>query len=360
MIFRFDIPIFCIGLYLLTSCGASSPGEADSEAESISTREYVDEVIAIDTASAQYGTFRKELISNGKLQAWKESQLRFKLEGEITEIWVRNGQRVNQGDTLAMLYPFTQENQLAQAQRTLEKAELDMQDALLSFGYQWGERDSVEIPENILRMARAKSGYDQAQTDLEVAEHEYHLLWLTAPYTGVIANLEAKPHNMTSDYDPFCHLINDSRFEVEFSVLEVEIQALSKGQPVKVSPFALPHKSYTGNVRDINPLVDEHGMVKVKAVVNNRGSKLISGMNVKVMLQNEVPGQLIVPKSAVVLRQGREVIFTYQNDTAYWNYVQPGLENSTHYTINEGLERDARVITAGNLNLAHKVRVAVK
>jgi len=357
---RFYLPIFCIGLSFLASCGASSPGEADSEGESIATRDFIDEVIAIDTASAQFGTFRKELISNGKLQAWKESQLRFKLEGEITKVFVRNGQRVAQGDTLAMLYPFTQENKLVQAQRTLEKAELDMQDALLSFGYQWEERDSVEIPENILRMARAKSGYDQALTDLEVAEHEYHLVWLTAPYDGVIANLEAKPYNMTSDYDPFCHLINDSRFEVEFSVLEAEIQALSKGQPVSISPFALPHVSYTGNVRYINPLVDEHGMIKVQAVVNNRDKALLSEMNVKVMLQNEVPQQLIVPKPAVVLRQGREVIFTYQNDTAYWNYVQIGLENSTQYTIQEGLERDATVITAGNLNLAHKVRVAVE
>lgn len=360
MLRRYHWLLFSLLIWVLLGCGASSPKEEDLGDESISTREFIDEVIAIDTASARYGTFRKELISNGKLQAWKESQLRFKLEGEIIEIFVRNGQFVNQGDTLAKLYPFTQENKLVQAQRTLEKAELDMQDALLSFGYQWQQRDSIEIPENILRMARAKSGYDQALTDLEVAEHEYHLLWLTAPYDGVIANLEAKPYNMTADYDPFCHLINNHRFEVEFSVLEAEIQALNKGQSVTVSPFALPSQSYTGTVNEINPLVDEHGMIKVKAIVNNQGRNLLSGMNVKVMLQNKVPGQLIVPKSAVVLRQGREVIFTYQNDTAYWNYVQVGLENSSQYTVNEGLNREAIVITEGNLNLAHKVRVAVE
>jgi len=345
--------------WILSACGASSPTEEELVEEAISTREYVDEVIAVDTVSTHYGTFQKELISNGKLEAWKESQLRFKLEGEITEIYVRNGQRVSQGDTLAMLYPFTQENKLSQAQRTLEKTELDMQDALLSYGYKWADRDTVAIPDNILKMARSKSGYDQALTDLEVARHEYHQLWLTAPYTGVIANLEASPYNMTADYTPLCHLIDDSQFEVVFSVLEAEIAALEKGQSVSLSPFALAGEAFTGQVHEINPLVDEHGMIQVKAVVANTGRKLLSGMNVKVKLHNAVPAQLMVPKSAVVLRQGREVVFTYQNDTAFWHYVQIGLENSEQYTINEGLTREQVVITAGNLNLAHKVKVRV-
>lgn len=346
--------------WLLYGCGVRSATKEMLDEENSSRKEFMEEVYFVDTVSAKYTTFQKELISNGKLLPMMESQLRFKLEGEITNIYVQNGQWVNKGDTLAQLYPFTQKNNMAQAQRTLEKAKLDMQDVLLGFGYRWEDRDSIELPENILKMARSKSGYDQALTDLEIAKHEYHLLWLTAPYTGIIANLEAKPFNMTKDFDPFCYLLSNTRYEVVFSILETELRTLQRGQSVTVMPFAFPNTQYEGMVKSINPLVDEYGMVKVKAIVNKGAKDLIAGMNVKVYLKDEVPEQLIVPKSAVVIREGREVIFTYQNDSAYWNYIDVGLENSTHYTINKGIDRGVIVITEGNLNLSHQVPVAVK
>ena len=230
-----------------------------------------------------------------------------------------------------------------------------MRDALISFGYNW--EDSIAIPENILKMARAKSGLEQAESDLRKAEYEYQQSWLLAPYSGVIANLEAEPFNMAEDFKPFCTLLDISRYKVSFSILEDELGAVSTGQKVEIQPFALHNQSYFGKISTLNPLVDEHGMIEVEATIEKPDRKLVAGMNVKVTLKQTVPEKLIVPKAAVVLRQGREVIFTCVNDTALWNYVQVGLENSTQYSIEEGLKAEDVVITEGNLNLAHKVRV---
>ena len=99
-------------------------------------------------------------------------------------------------------------------------------------------------------------------------------------------------------------------------------------------------------------------MVQVKAVVDNTDRKLVDGMNVKVFIRDKVPGCLMVPKEAVVLRNNRQVVFTLRNDTtAYWNYVITDLENSTSYSIIEGINPGDTVITVGNLNLAHDARV---
>jgi len=59
----------------------------------------------------------------------------------------------------------------------------------------------------------------------------------------------------------------------------------------------------------------------------------------------------------VVLRQGKEVVFTYEDGKALWNYVKTGLENSSRYTIESGLEPGMEVIVSGNLNLAHETPV---
>ena len=67
-----------------------------------------------------------------------------------------------------------------------------------------------------------------------------------------------------------------------------------------VIPYA-GGSSFEGSVSEINPLVDTNGMVKVKAGVNGEG-KLFSGMNVRVSVRRNLGEQLVIPKTAVVLR----------------------------------------------------------
>ncbi|MDE5928202.1 MAG: efflux RND transporter periplasmic adaptor subunit, partial [Duncaniella sp.] len=116
--------------------------------------------------------------------------------------------------------------------------------------------------------------------------------------------------------------------------------------------------SRTGRVTEINPMVDDNGMVKVWAAVDG-GSGLIDGMNVRVSVKRAVDKALVIPKSAVVLRSGRQVVFTLDGDKAMWNYVTTGLENLNEYTVTDGLTPGMTVITSGNVNLAHEAPVKV-
>lgn len=82
-------------------------------------------------------------------------------------------------------------------------------------------------------------------------------------------------------------------------------------------------------------------------------------MNVKVSLFRAIDKQLVVPKSAVVLRSGKQVIFTLSGDKAMWNYVHTGLENMNECVVLDGLEPGMEVIYDGNVNLAHEAPVKV-
>ena len=144
--------------------------------------------------------------------------------------------------------------------------------------------------------------------------------------------------------------------DVEFSVIESELALLSTGDAVSVAPFSDPSKTSTGRITEINPMVDENGMVKVWASVDG-GKDLLDGMNVRVRVKRKVEEALAVPKSAVVLRSGRQVVFTLKDGKAIWNYVATGLENLDQYTITEGLSAGDSVIITGNVNLAHEAPV---
>ena len=133
-----------------------------------------------------------------------------------------------------------------------------------------------------------------------------------------------------------------------------------------VTPFADASLSCKGFVTDINPLVDKNGQVLVRASV--KGVKgLLDGMNVKVTVERLIPGQLVVPRSAVVIRDNRDVLFTYTDDgKAHWTYVNILYSNGDSHVIAPNRDRGAqlsegdRVIISGNLNLADGSSVTLK
>ena len=162
-------------------------------------------------------------------------------------------------------------------------------------------------------------------------------------------------------------MINDGSFDVEFTVLEGEVHNIREGGAVSVAAFNDPTKRYVGRVVNINPTVDEKGQVLVTASVPRRGDDLIDGMNVKVYVENSLRGKLVVPKSAVLIRDNREVLFTFGKDgKAHWTYVIVEASNSTSHAVraNEDrgaeLEAGASIITSGNLNLADGSGVEIK
>lgn len=302
--------------------------------------------------------FNHEVVSNGKAAGHNNAELYFPAGGDavITSVYVKNGDHVSKGQKLATLDTYKLVKERESAATALAKAELDLKDALIGQGYD--PDASSGIPAEVMKLARLRSGYTEAEASLAKAEHEIEQATLTAPFSGVIANLSGKVFNRPDASKPFCSVIGDG-MDVEFKIMEGELAVLQRGDKVQITPFSTGGV-YSGRVSEINPQVDENGMVTLVASVD-RGKGLYDGMNVKVSVQKSLGKQLVVPKTAVVLRTGRQVVFTLneKGDKAMWNYVETGLENMGHYTITDGLEPGMKVITTGNVNLAHEAPVKV-
>jgi RND family efflux transporter MFP subunit len=317
-----------------------------------------DENAEVKVQALRYADFNKEIISNGKITAVQKADLRFRSAESIAKVNFKNGDRVVKGQVIAALDNFTLKNTLRQNKEQFEKAKLDFQDVLIGQGY--SITDTAIIPKGTFMAAQIKSGYDKASADLELVQYNFEHSELKAPFTGIVANIALKENNMSSVSDKFCTVIDNSKFEAEFSVLENELASLHKGQNVRIEPYALGDYVVLGEIVQINPVVDNNGMVTVKAVCPNKENKLAEGMNVRVIIEEKIPRQLVIPKQAVVLRSEKQVVFTLQKNLAKWNYVKTGLENSTSFTINEGLKAGDMVIFEGNLNLAHDAKVKVE
>ena len=355
--------MLCLFGGMLAACSGNKKEETEKEEGGVVTV-LPDTKNDVSVMTLTSRVFNHELVSNGKVTARQQADLRFESNEIVTHIYVKNGDRVRKGEKLAELDQFRLNNRVAQSEDAFERAKLELKDVLIGQGYTVD--DLEKVPEDIMKLARVKSGYEQSRTQYELAKREKERATLVAPFDGIVANLFTKPYNLVNSSEAFCTLIDAQGMEVDFTVLESELSLLKVGDRVTVSPYAEATSKYLGNVSEINPLVDASGMVKVKARVDGKG-KLFSGMNVRVSVQRSLGRQLVIPKSAVVLRSGKQVVFTYKKGKAIWNYVQTGLENADSCVVSnradagvsDGLLEGETVIVTGNVNLAHEAPVTV-
>lgn len=316
----------------------------------------------VDVQVLKKRNFNHELMSNGKISARIKADLRFESSEVVAHIYVKNGDRVRKGQKLAELDKFRLAHKLTQAENTMLKAELELKDVLIGQGY--AVEDLSIVPAATLKLAKVKSGYEQAKSQYELTKRETEQATLVAPFDGIVANLFSKPYNLANTSDVFCSIIDTKGMEADFTVLENELAFIEIGDQVAVTPYA-GRDTFEGIVSEVNPLVDANGMVKVRAIVNARG-KLFSGMNVRISVRRSLGEQLVIPKTAVVLRSGKQVVFTLNKGRAMWNYVRTGLENGAECVVldksqkgnTDGLMEGDTVIVSENLNLAHETEVS--
>jgi RND family efflux transporter MFP subunit len=352
MTWKFFLPLFPLVFF---SCGGANNESSVSDEEN--TQQRVQELPQVNVITVQRGVFMRELQSNGRLAALNKADLRFRTAEMITSIPVQNGQRVEAGQEIARIDEFELRNRVIVATESAENALINLTDELINHHYEL--KDTASMPPELFQTLSSRAQLLNARVNLAQARYNLQHAILKAPISGVVANIATREYNMASTSEPFCTIIGDHRFEVDFPVLESEIELLKAGHEVLIEPLAYPGNKVKGRLSGMNPVVDRNGMVRAKAVVENTQGKLYEGMNVRVLVQQAVPDRLVVPKSAVVLRSDRQVLFVFANGRSQWRYVKTGLENSREYTIEDQLEAGEQVIISGNFNLAHDAEVEI-
>lgn len=283
-------------ILLAVACLAACGGKKKTgEASDMARAEHSDQSVEVEVIELKEGPFRRQIATNGRLRAKNKSVLSFKTSGVVERIAVVNGQSVAAGDVLAELDKTDARSALTSATQGFEKANIDLNDAIIGFGY--SGIDDPNVPENTMKLARTRSGYNSAELNLQNARSTVDACTLRAPFAGKVASLKGNAHERSAG--EFCTLVDDSRLIVAFSVLETELDFVQKGNVVRVASFFDPGNHVQGRIVSVNPLVDDNGQVQVEAEIANNGT-FIDGMNVKLLVENVVQGKLVVPKSAVV------------------------------------------------------------
>lgn len=348
--------LLCVPLLFLLSCSSSEKGNDVTQVQ----QELSIETTQVTTSFIIRTNFKREIISQGTLNAVARVEVRSKLEEPIVQLDIVNGKFVKKNDVLVKIEDSDIQRKLQILKLSMEKIKREQEKLLIAtLGYGFSTGDSARIPSDILHMVNMDVGYQEKLLEIEEAEVELQKYSIRAPISGRIADLNAKMMNSPVE-DVLFTIINNHMMEANFPVLETHFRELNLGVQVRITPLATG-EDHNGKISEINPRVSSGGMILVKAIISNPAGKLMDGMKCKIAVEKTIPNQLVIPKSALVMRDNRKVMFYYENGMAYWQYIATPYENSNSYVVTtedgEDLPDGKEVIISGNMNLAHESKV---
>ena len=127
---------------------------------------------------------------------------------------------------------------------------------------------------------------------------------------------------------------------------------------MNVTPTATKANTYIAKVMDINPLVEENGAVSVRAKLK-ADKNLFDGMNVEVSFNRHLDNVTIVPKAAIMIRNGHHVVFSFNNGIAKQHNVSIRNEAKGLCVVetDDNLDNKTLIITSGHETVTDGGRV---
>ncbi len=343
---------------------------AEGEGQEVESAQAFRSDIAIPVGAAPVlrDTLVMSVSAAGQAQAFARTLLAAEVEGPVTEVLVREGDWVRQGQVLARIDPERFAFELERARAQLEQAEANFAELTLFDD----EIADEELRAERRRLARARSGLTAAEVGVREAELNVRRATVRAPFAGAVANMAIVPGDRLSQRDSIAEVVDLSRIRIEVQVLETEVPYLEEGRDARVTLSAFPDTVLTGRVVSINPVVDPRTRTaRVTVMLPNPDGAVKPGMYARVRIAARLfANRTMVPRSSILERDNRTLVFLFQPEgdgsqgLAKWTYVTTGLENEEFVEIVPGegttmLEPGQLVLTDGHYTLIHDARVRI-
>jgi len=353
----FHLIIIIIILILITHCNNDSQDKVISEENNLSN------IPAILPAEVSVGIlqralFQKQLVSNGQIFSKEKTKIYYPFSGFIKRIYVKNGQWVKSGQLLALMDTTEAYLEYYKALIDKEKAMVQYHDRILSLGYE--REGSRKIPTEVEYTAEYLSGLKDAEYLLKRAERDMELCRIKATFDGVVSDISDSEGAYVQMNSVFCQITNNKKTEAVFTIFDSYLNNIHKGTEIIIQSLNNPGVTYKGEISAINPYLDKNGLCTIRANVLSPAHNFIDGMHVKIIINYHQQNALIIPKSALLYRQGRPVVFTVNDNNAQWNYVVIEGENDEFYSISDGLREGDVIILNNNEFIGHNATIKIK
>jgi RND family efflux transporter MFP subunit len=315
--------------------------------------------------------------ASGYVVAQRKAAVASKGTGRLIYLGVVEGDKVKKDEVIARLEDSDVKAQLAEAKANLEVQQAGLNSAKNSYDrqkalFKTGSTTSADLDAAQANYERTLASIELAKAQRQAAEVAVENTIIRAPFDGTVLTKNADVGEIVA---PLAAGVNSKAavvtiadmksLQVEADVSESNIERISSQQECEITLDAYPSHSYRGYVAKIVPTADRtKATVMVKVGFKHYDKRVLPEMSAKVLFlsketkesqKNQQP-VLVVPNSAVVIRNGNKVVFAVKNNTAVEIPVTSGQQFNSYVEIKSGLKNGDQVIE----NVTDKIKDGIK
>jgi len=269
--------------------------------------------------SVERGDLKKTVSTSGYLQAADEKALIFSLNGEIEEVLISEGNRVTEGEALVRLEKSQQEYNYLKAKNTYE----------------------------LIKTSGSESEINEQELNFQIAKKNLEDTTLKAPFSGLITDVSVKSGDFIGSGNEVAYIIDDSSYEIEVAVSEIDSLEIEVGQEVIIILDAFLGREFSGRVREIhNYTQNVNGVVTLPVTVqlDKADRQFKPGFSALVeIIIGRAEGELLVPISALLDRKGQQTVKVVDNEPVF-TPVKVGFSDGVYTAIEEGLAEGEEIV----------------
>jgi len=201
----------------------------------------------------------------------------------------------------------------------------------------------------------------QRQNEYTAAQVTATSTILRAPLSGVITRRSANPGDMADPATPIIEITNTQRLNLQANIAPEDGVRVRPGMIVTVYPEAGRRRSLPGVVTSIGGVDPQTNFMTARvSIANPTGELRVGTFATAIIVLATNPKAVVVPKSAVITRDGKQVVFTVgSNRVAHQRTVVVGGQEKGLVSIVSGVSPGDEVITLGQYALSDGASVRI-
>lgn len=260
----------------------------------------------------------------GQVDAINQAQIVPYISGYIVSITAEGGQFVKKGEVLATIKQEQYIAALAQAKADVSAAAADLFNAKTKFERMQKAGDKAVSPTELdsaeAAYLTAAAAFKKARAGQETAQTEYDYTYLTAPFDGVLGNINMSVGEYVSPQSRnLMEIVQYNPIRVVFSISDKEyLNHFKNYEPqdlvIKLKLANGEIFNQTGNIEYAANVVDNQtGSVAVYAEFANPERQLMPNAFVEVLLERTYDNVILWPKNYVDMRPDGDYVNVVQN-----------------------------------------------
>jgi multidrug efflux system membrane fusion protein len=275
---------------------------------------------------------------SGQTDADKRAVLAPRVSGVISELPVKQGDRVKAGDLILLLAEEEKAAAVENARALLQQREAEWQAA---------ERLSKSGDLAKLQLDNAWSALNAARAALRAAEAELARNELKAPFDGVVDKLDVELGSMVQQGSEVATLIALDPIIAEGEVSERDLRHLEVGDSAEVR--LVGGETVKGTVRYVSrEATAQTRTFPVEVAIDNPDRAIPAGMTAEITLLTEPTEAVILPRSVVTLSSRGDLgIRAVDKESKVVFFPIDLVDDTPTGIVLAGIPADARIIVAG-------------